>query len=681
MSTQPSSSTAFSTAFTTVLVANRGEIARRVFRTAKAMGLRTVAVYSDPDADAPHVHEADVAVALGGSTSTQTYLDVAKILDAARRTGADAVHPGYGFLSENAAFAEACAAAGIAFVGPSPDAIRKMGVKHEAKAIAKAAGVPTLPDALLTTDEPDDWRKAAAGVGYPLLVKASAGGGGKGMRLVAAVEGLEDAVAGARREAAAAFGDGTVFLERYLTASRHVEIQVFGDAHGNAVHFGERECSVQRRHQKVVEEAPSPVVAPETRERMGEVACALVRELGYVGAGTVEFLFDDTDQSFYFLEMNTRLQVEHPVTEEITGRDLVRLQFDIAMGRPVTAARAESVFGGWRPAPHAIEVRLYAEDPARKYIPSPGTLAWYEHADVPGVRYEDGVRSGSVVSHYYDPMLAKVIATGATRAEAAAKLAAALDGMRIHGLKTNRDQLAAILRDPDFLAGTTRTDFLDRHPELAAPADRADVTAHLAAAIAVSVHRRRTGGATGKPSPTAFAPAGWRLLPYDGANAAWTRQDVRRAPETPVTYRFDGSTLYLIHGGAEYEVFLSGLGESAVRVTVDGVSRHCRVRVADDTVVWVDDSAGGHSAWKPTPRFPDDADPAAGDDGAAEVPGTVVAIAVAAGDRVKAGQVLLTMEAMKMEHQVKAGRDGVVASVDCAVGQFVDAHQVLVTLA
>ena len=389
-----------------------------------------------------------------------------------------------------------------------------------------------------------------------------------------------------------------MFLERYLTASRHIEIQVFGDRHGNAVFFGERECSVQRRHQKVVEEAPSPVVSPAVRARMGGVACALVREFGYVGAGTVEFLFDDTDDSYYFLEMNTRLQVEHPVTEEVWGQDLVRKQFEVAAGRGAHRAGAGFVLRG-----HAIEVRLYAEDPARKYIPSPGTLALYEHADVPGIRYEDGVRSGSVVSHYYDPMLAKVVATGATRGEAALKLASALAGMRIQGLKTNRDQLVAILRDPDFLAGTTRTDFLDLHPALAAPEDRTDVTAHLAAAIAVSVHRRRAAGGA-----TAFAPAGWRLLPYDGANAAWTRQDVRWAPETPVTYRLDGSTLYVIHGGAEYEVSLMDLGPDSVRVAVDGVDRLCRVRVADDTVVWVDDSDGGHSAWKPTPRFPDDAD-------------------------------------------------------------------------
>ena len=461
-----------------------------------------------------------------------------------------------------------------------------MGIKHEAKAIAKAAGVPTLPDALLTTDGPDDWRAAAEKVGFPLLVKASAGGGGKGMRLVAGVEGLEDAVNGARREAAAAFGDGTVFLERYLTASRHVEIQVFGDGHGTAIHFGERECSVQRRHQKVVEEAPSPVVRPETRARMGDVACALVTQLGYVGAGTVEFLFDDTDQSFYFLEMNTRLQVEHPVTEEIWGEDLVRLQFEVARGALLVPPDPAGSRG------HAIEVRLYAEDPARKYIPSPGTLALYEHADVPDIRYEDGVRSGSVVSHYYDPMLAKVIATGPSRAEAAARLAAALEGMRIQGLRTNRDQLAAILRDPDFLAGATRTDFLDLHPELAAPADRVDVTTHLAAAIAVSVHRRRTARPR-KPSATAFAPAGWRLLPYDGANAAWTRQDVRRAPETPVTYRSDGAMLYLIHGGAEYEVSLRDLGPDSVRVTLDGVApATCRVRVARrHRGCWVDDSA------------------------------------------------------------------------------------------
>ena len=664
--------------FSSVLVANRGEIARRVFRTARAMGLRTVAVYSDADAESPHVREADVAVRLPGNTSAETYLDAAAILDAARRAGADAIHPGYGFLSENAAFAEACAEAGVLFIGPGPDAIRKMGIKHEAKAIARAAGVPVLPDALVSSDEPEEWRKQGESVGYPLLVKASAGGGGKGMRLVQSGDGLEEAIAGARREAQAAFGDGTVFLERYLTASRHIEIQVFGDTHGHAIHLGERECSVQRRHQKVVEEAPSTAVEPMTRARMGEVAANLVRELGYVGAGTVEFLFDDTDQSFYFLEMNTRLQVEHPVTEQTTGVDLVRLQFLVARGEEVpdaAAARVKAYDEAITLYDHAIEVRLYAEDPARKYIPSPGTLALYEHADVPGIRYEDGVQSGSVVSHYYDPMLAKIIGYADNRADAAAKLAKALAGMRLHGLKTNRDQLVAVLRDPDFLAGRTRTDFLDLHPDLSAPQDKTDVTVHLAAAIAVSVHRRRAAGGA-----TAFAPTGWRLLPYDGANAAWTRQDVRRAPETPVTYRFDGPTLHLIHGGAEYQLNLRDLGPDSVRVGLDGVERLCRVRVADDTVVWVDDSGEGHSAWKPTPRFAEDDGASAGGDGAAEVPGTVVAVAVAAGDRVRAGQVLVTMEAMKMEHQVKAGRDGVVAAVRCAVGDFVDAHQMLVDL-
>ena len=372
----------------TLLVANRGEIARRVIRGARTLGIRTVAIYSEPDADAPHVAEADRAVALRGSTATETYLDVAQVLAAARATGADAVHPGYGFLSENAAFARACADAGLTWVGPDPASIEAMGVKHTAKALAREAGVPTLPDALLESDDADDWARAAEGVGFPLLVKASAGGGGSGMREVRAAAELADAVRSARAEAARSFGDETVFLERLLDAPRHIEIQVVGDAHGHVVHLGERECSIQRRHQKVVEEAPSPVVSPELRERMGSTAVALAEKLGYVGVGTVEFLVDDADfrapsasedaglalPGYYFLEMNTRLQVEHPVTEEVYGVDLVALQLAIADGEPLPFTQDDV-----RPRGHAVEVRLYAEDPAQDDRPAPGTLHRYAH--------------------------------------------------------------------------------------------------------------------------------------------------------------------------------------------------------------------------------------------------------------------------------------------------------------
>ncbi|MGH3344491.1 MAG: acetyl-CoA carboxylase biotin carboxylase subunit, partial [Carbonactinosporaceae bacterium] len=482
----------------TLLVANRGEIARRVMRTAHVMGIRTVAVHSDPDTSAPHVADADLAVPLGGASAAESYLDRAKILDAARRSGADAVHPGYGFLAENAEFAEECAAAGLNFVGPSPEAIRAMGLKHRAKQLAREAGVPVLPDGQITTEDRNDWRAAADLVGYPLMVKAVAGGGGTGMRLVGNGghdgRALVDAVESARREAQGAFGDDRVFLERYLRGPRHVEVQVFGDLAGNVLHLLERECSIQRRHQKVVEEAPSPAVSPQLRARMGEAALALARALGYAGAGTVEFLLDQHG-TFYFLEMNTRLQVEHPVTEEVTGLDLVRMQLEVAQGHPLPVSQADIAARG-----HAIEVRLYAENPARGFAPSFGPLWTYRHAatarEVPGIRYEDGVAAGGEISPFYDPMLGKVIAHAATRTEAALRLRRALAGMRLHGPATNRDFLVALLDDPDFLAGETSTAYIETHPGLRSPgvpgqAAGSPTVAHLVAAVAVTAHRRR----------------------------------------------------------------------------------------------------------------------------------------------------------------------------------------------
>jgi acetyl/propionyl-CoA carboxylase alpha subunit len=662
----------------TLLVANRGEIARRVMRAARAQGIRTVAVYSEPDAHDPHVTDADRAVALRGSTSAETYLDQDQILAAARATGADAIHPGYGFLSENAAFARAVAAGGLTWVGPPPEAIETMGVKHAAKDLARAAGVPTLPDALVTPDT--DLATAGDDVGFPLLVKASAGGGGTGMRRVDRPEDLDEAVRSAGAEATRSFGDGTVFLERLLLAPRHVEIQVLADAHGHVVHLGERECSIQRRHQKVVEEAPSPAVDDELRSRMGATAVGLAEKLGYVGAGTVEFLLAEGEHAdrgasrsleasiaaplasqpgFFFLEMNTRLQVEHPVTEEVWGVDLVALQLSIAEGAELPFAQDDLA-----PHGHAIEVRLYAEDPALDDRPSPGLLHRYAHDT--DLRWEDAVGASGTVSAFSDPMIAKVIAHADTRPAAARRLAAGLARAEIHGVRTNRDLLVRTLLDPDFAAGATRTDFLERHPDLRRPAP--PPRAHVAALVATTAAARR--------ADDPHAPPGFRLLRgTPPARAELEGPD----GEHVVTYRLRaarGDTTIDLDG---HPVALRDLTPDAVRVTTGGVERACRVaRYADVTVV--DD--GEHSTtWRTRPRLPEaDAALVAGSP-VAEVPGTVVEVLVAPGETVTAGQRLVVLEAMKMEHPALAAADGVVEAVHVEVGQYVEAHATLVTLA
>ncbi|HEX8732663.1 MAG TPA: biotin carboxylase N-terminal domain-containing protein [Ktedonobacterales bacterium] len=652
---------------TTLLIANRGEIARRILRAAHEMGLRTVAVYSEPDAHAPFVREADVAVPLHGATATETYLNQRQIIAAAQATAADAIHPGYGFLAENADFAAACLEAGLLWVGPPPEAIRQMGLKVVAKALARTAGVPTLPDAAITSDRRADWEMAARTVGYPLLVKASAGGGGKGMRRVDDAAALAESITGARREAKSSFGDATVFLERYLPAPRHVEIQVFADTHGHTLHLYERECSVQRRYQKVIEEAPSPGVTPALRERMAEASVALTRAIGYVGAGTIEYLVDGDD--FYFLEMNTRLQVEHPVTECVTGLDLVRLQLQSARGEPLPFAQRDVACAG-----HAIEVRLYGEDPAAGFLPSVGRVACFEPGLTPGVRYDSGVESGSEVSPYYDPLLAKIIAHASSREEAARRLARALDELRLHGLRTNRDFLAATLRHADFLAGETRTDFIPTHPGLlTAQPPAATQDAHALAAVAALAHQRHSGG------PLAFAPSGWR--------------NVRSAGQRIALQRADGETLavdYVVEGerGSRLSATLDGraLVAEALEVEADGVRflfagalRVCRVTIVGDRVYV--NSADGQSDLRELPRFVEPAASALAQGPVATLPGVVVSVAVGEGERVTAGQTLLTLEAMKMEHRITANADARVERVLVKVGDKVDAHQPLVTLA
>lgn len=662
-----------------ILVANRGEIARRVFRTAHQLGLHTVAVYSEPDANAPFVRAADIAVPLRGSTSSETYLDVAQILEAARISGADAIHPGYGFLSENPDFAEAVVAAGLTWIGPTPHSIRAMALKVEAKRLAAEADVPLIPGAELpegTTDE--QALDIADAVGYPLLIKASAGGGGKGMRTVATRGEVTEAIAAARREAASAFGDATVFCERYLEKSRHVEVQVFGDTHGRVVHLFERECSIQRRHQKIIEESPSPALAPLTAERMYAAATSLSRVIGYVGAGTVEFLVADTaqGQEFFFLEMNTRLQVEHPVTEAVTGLDLVEWQIRVARGEMLPRQQSEITRTG-----HAIEVRLYAEDPARGYLPNTGTLIEF---DVPAaVRCDSGVEAGSEVSPYYDPMLAKIIAHAADRTTAADILSSALRRSRIAGLTTNRSSLATILDSQSFRAAETTTDFLDVNPEvLAEQMSVATRDRHLiAAAVGLT---RRTEVATG-----------WRNVP--GAPESHRYADIAAdgEPEQVNLTWFtgqgrgqgSGEELRATVGERTYEgvVIRSTTGEQDDRdhqefgLAVDGSRREYRVNRHDSWVV-VDDGSDT-SQWRVLPRLAS----AGSADSAAHgpstpVPGTVTVVEVAPGDNVSAGQTLVIIEAMKMEHRITADTDAVVAEVLVEVGQSVEAHAVVVVL-
>src|SRR4051794_20742290 len=569
-----------------LLVANRGEIARRVFRTAREMGITTVAVFSDPDADAPFVREADVAVRLPGASPTETYLRGDLVVEAAIRAGADAVHPGYGFLSENAGFAQSVVDAGLTWVGPPPSAIEAMGSKLGAKEMMRAAGVPTLPWATEVS--------GAADVGFPLLVKASAGGGGRGMRIVRSAAELDDAVSAAAREAGSAFGDATVFLERYLEAPRHVEIQVFADSHGNVVSLFERECSIQRRHQKIVEESPSPAVDDSLRMRMGAAAVAAARAVDYLGAGTVEFVLDEKGE-FAFLEMNTRLQVEHPVTELVTGLDLVRLQLLVADGHPLPPEALTPSLSG-----HAIEVRLYAEDATRGFLPVTGRLSRFEIPALAGVRVDSGVETGSVVSPHYDPMLAKVIGYAPTRAEAAAVLGAALSRARIHGTTTNRDLLVAILGEEEFRDGATDTGYLERHDPAvlgAPPVSPDDRVVHaVAAAVAAQASRRAAAGVL------RALPSGWRNNPSQ-------RQQVLLRPAgggeaVTVSYLFGRSrSVAVAVDGVDVDVTLHSATAEVVDLTVDGVRRRCDVAIDTDAVDV--DSAGGWTANGQEPRVPE----------------------------------------------------------------------------
>ncbi len=637
------------TSIRSVLVANRGEIARRVFRTARSMGMHCIAVFVDADADAPFVQEADEAVRLPGS-----YLDAGAVLAAAQRTGAEAIHPGYGFLSENAAFARAVTEAGIRWVGPSPDVIESMGDKIAAKRVAVEAGVPTLP----SSEDPS----ADAQVGYPLLVKASAGGGGKGMRIVESADDLADAVQSAQREALSGFGDETVFLERYVASSRHIEIQILGDAHGNVVHLGERECSIQRRHQKIVEESPSPVVDAEMRTAMGEAALSLARHMGYESAGTVEFLVDDATREFFFLEVNTRLQVEHPVTEEVTGIDLVREQLRVAGGAELGYDQDDIDWIG-----SAIEVRLYAEDPDNDFLPATGTLSAYRPADEPVVRWDSGVEEGNVVGVDFDPMLAKVIAHGPTRAEAAGRLALALERMHLGGVVTNRDFLVATLRNEAFLAGDTTTDFIDRIDPAGSQAAPDTAMAAIVAAMWIQGRNRADDRVWG------FARSNFRTgsLPPQYIEFETGPDETHRIEYS--LRRDGGFTL-----GSGETVLVHEWTPDDIELEVDGRRLRSAVTVADG-VGYV--TLGRTTVTLPVkPRFavPGSELPTGGL--VAPMPGSVIELRCAVGDTVDAGQVLVVLEAMKMEHHITAPFAGTVTVLPIAVGDQVENGALLLTI-
>lgn len=649
--------------FSSLLIANRGEIACRVIRTAQRLGVRTIAVYSDADADAPHVCMADEAYHIGPSPAAESYLLADKILEVAEKSGAEAIHPGYGFLSENADFAEACAKAGVTFVGPPADAIRAMGLKDAAKSLMEKSGVPVVPGYHGDNQDPEFLKAQAGDIGYPVLIKAVAGGGGKGMRRVAAPKRFEKDLKGAKREGLSSFGDDRVLIEKYVSKPRHIEIQVFADTHGNAVYLFERDCSLQRRHQKVIEEAPAPDMPEDMRAAMGEAAVQAAQAVGYVGAGTVEFIVDASDglkaDRFYFMEMNTRLQVEHPVTELITGQDLVEWQLQVASGEVLSKKQSELEIKG-----HAIEARVYAEDPARKFLPSMGPLhrlAFPEQRA--GIRVDSGVVEGGEVSMFYDPMIAKVIAYGADRGEALQRLGAALRETEIAGLRHNVGFIEAALRHPRFVEADLDTHFIDDQLEDLLPvAGTDDLVAQKLAVLFVLSTMSKTAAEAAVASQDQHSPwnslSGWRV-----GGAGFICVDLLDGQE-PLTFKAhiepSGYQLALgedrirsriidcsdraIHaeiGEREYKAGVAKKGDR-IYVMLEGLTHE--FDVVDPLNAGEDDHAGGNTITAP-------------------MPGKVTAVMVSLGDEVTKGEAVLTIEAMKMEHTLTAPFDGKVLAL------------------
>jgi len=655
--------------FDTVLVANRGEIAVRVLRTLREMGIRSVAVHSDADDGALHTRLADVAVQIGPAPAAESYLSIERVLDAAVRTGAQAIHPGYGFLSENVGFARACAAAGIVFVGPPVDAIEAMADKIRAKQTVMAAGVPVVPGRTEPGMTDDQVADAAVAVGFPALLKPSAGGGGKGMRVVRSADELPEAITAARREARGSFGDDTLLVERYVGNSRHIEVQVLGDAHGTVIHLGERECSLQRRHQKVIEEAPSPLLDPAMRASMGRAAVEAARAVGYTGAGTVEFIVDaDSPDDFFFLEMNTRLQVEHPVTEAVTGLDLVEQQIRIAAGEPLPLEQSDVFLDG-----HAIEARLYAEDPARGFLPQAGTVVGLVEAEGPGIRVDSSLAVGTVVGTDYDPMLAKVVAWGPTRETARARLVAALGRTAVLGVTTNAGFLQELLSDPDVVAGRLDTGLIERRGQSLTRPEPPPAEVYAAAALALLVESEPAGPVVDRWD----VPDGWRL-----GEPAWTVRRLQAPGGEPVTVRVRGRSgdAQVVVGDGDPVPARAVRDGDRLRLTLDGRTSSFVV-VHSGGTVWL--AAGGRVvALREQERLASSTGGAGGDGAVTSpMPGTVTVVQVAVGDEVAAGAPLLVVEAMKMEHVLTAPIAGTVTELGVTAGRTValDERVALVT--
>ncbi|MDX0452424.1 acetyl-CoA carboxylase biotin carboxylase subunit [Sinorhizobium medicae] len=655
--------------FSKLLIANRGEIACRIIRTARRLGIRTAAVYSDADGDALHVALADEVIRIGAAPAAQSYLAIGSIVQAARSVGAEAIHPGYGFLSENADFAEAVGEAGMVFVGPPPAAIRAMGLKDAAKALMERAGVPVVPGYHGEEQDASFLAERAREIGYPVLIKARAGGGGKGMRRVERQDDFGSALEAARREAASAFGDGSVLLERYLTKPRHIEMQIFGDRQGNIVHLFERDCSLQRRHQKVIEEAPAPGMTAEVRRAMGDAAVRAAQAIGYVGAGTVEFIADVTNglepDHFYFMEMNTRLQVEHPVTEAITGTDLVEWQLRVAAGEPLPKKQADISINGW-----AFEARLYAEDPVRGFLPATGRLT---HLSFPEdtARVDAGVRQGDTITPYYDPLIAKLIVHGQNRSAALGKLQDALKECRIGGTVTNLDFLIRLTEEHEFRSGHPDTGLIDRETErLTAPVVPGDEALALAAIIS-------TGALEPEMSTDPWSSLGsWQIWGDAHRTVAIDHADVRAT----VTLASRGRDQFAVRaGGSTLPVLVLDRIEGGARLEVAGKQRLIRFARDRESMTLFhhgrnlvfhlpDGLAGGQSS------------EVAEDELLAPMPGLVKLVRVGAGDTVSKGQPLIVLEAMKMELTLSASREGTIANVHVTEGAQVSEGMVLVTL-
>jgi acetyl-CoA carboxylase biotin carboxylase subunit len=657
-----------------VLVANRGEIAVRIMRTCRQMGIFTVAVYSDADTSERFVKEADEAIRIGGNNPSESYLDQDKIFHAARLCRADAIHPGYGFLSENATFASRCQEEGFIFIGPNSAAIEQMGSKIRAKAIMDKAGVPVIPGYNGEKQDAATLKEEAVKIGFPVLLKASAGGGGKGMRVVRSEEELDKAISAAKREATNAFGDDDLLIEKYFESSRHIEIQVFGDKHGNYIHLGERECTIQRRHQKIIEESPSPVLTPAIREAMGQAAVRAAEAIRYDNAGTVEFIYSGEGE-FYFLEVNTRLQVEHPVTEMVTGLDLVEMQIEIASGKPICISQNEVAYNG-----HAIECRLYAEDPSNDFLPATGKVTYWNKPDVNGLRFDSGISQGSNVSIFYDPMIAKVIAHGRDRDEALSRMHYSLSHLGIAGPVNNRNFLLQVIEHEDFKAGEFDTHFLE-HPFVYDPDQFIASKEKLVCAALAREYAVRRSGRT----MLAELPSGWRNNFYQPQRMAYTEKGSNNTT-FDIRYRVDKVAVHVefrnngtSDDGSSYK--LSGIEYSAgsLQVEINGIHRTFSVIPYGDQI-HVHAAALGNITLQRVPRFEEasvDSEPGGYN---APMPGQVLEVMVETGQQVKKGDTLLILLSMKMENAVEALEDGEVEEVFVKKDMFVEADSPLIKI-